>query len=519
MVYIIKKREIFFRMAIIINSNKITKHQHNFWNNLHFHPTDAIEDEWGKRILDEVAKDGVANTVRMYAMLEDIVTEKDGVLHYDFTENDVRLDYMVKKGFNILLSYNFLPPFLSLNPENNATFAKNKTRYKGKYIVASIPRDYTVWQEICRVYTEHILERYGEDIVSSWYLQCYNEPDISFFMAEAGKLEEGAAKRLPEYIKLYKGFANGTEEAFKNKNVTRPMKIGGPALAHYLNFFEGFLEYIKASGTRLDFICTHTYGTHPDGLTSGEKPLNIENTYEHYIRYRKVIDKYFPDTEFIFDEWGACSGGFVDCETHPKMIFRETEIFSAYYAKMITRFIERDVKLSKMLICLSGQHEMTWDFMGFRHFISLNFIKKPIYNAYILGTKLYENILSHSETENDITLLATKNNGENYSLLLSYSSDNFDKELPDICEKLRIEGIENGTKNITVYRIDKNHTNPYTLFCKENFPKDINEEQIGILRNEGTLKAHKKFSVQCTEGLLELEAPLSNNSVLLIQIE
>lgn len=504
-------------MAIIINSNEITKKQHNFWNHLHFHPTDAIEDDWGKRILDEVAKDGVANTVRMYAMLEDIVTEKDGVLCYDFTENDVRLDYMVKKGFNILLSYNFIPPFLALTPDNNAAFAKNKTRYKGKYIVASIPRDYSIWQEICRVYTEHILERYGEDTVSNWYLQCYNEPDIGFFMAEAGGLEEGAAKRLPEYIKLYTGFANGAEEAFKNKNVTKPMKIGGPALAHYLNFFEGFLDYVKTSGTRLDFICTHTYGTYPDALTSNEKPLNIENTYEHYIRYRKVIDKYFPDTEFILDEWGACSAGFVDCEAHPKMIFRETEIFSAYYAKMITRFIERNVKLSKMLICLSGQHEMTWDFMGFRHFISLNFIKKPIYNAYILGTKLYENILSHTEPSENTDILATKSNDGKYSVLVTYSSDNFDRELPDVSQTIRLEGMEDGTKNITLWRIDKHNTNPYNLFCEKDFPKEINDQQKKALREEGTLKP-VTYTAKCEGGVLEIDEVLCNNGVLLIEI-
>ena len=46
----------------------------NFWNHIHFHPTDAIEDDWGRAILDEVAADGVARSVRMYAMLEDIVT-------------------------------------------------------------------------------------------------------------------------------------------------------------------------------------------------------------------------------------------------------------------------------------------------------------------------------------------------------------------------------------------------------------------------------------------------------------
>ena len=89
-------------MSTIINTKEPIKKLENFWNSIHFHPTDAIEDDWGRRILDDVANDKVADTVRMYAMLEDIVTEKDGKLFYDFTENDVRLDYMVQKGFDVL---------------------------------------------------------------------------------------------------------------------------------------------------------------------------------------------------------------------------------------------------------------------------------------------------------------------------------------------------------------------------------------------------------------------------------
>ena len=36
---------------------------HNFWNNFHFHPTDAIEDDWGRRILDTAAADRVGKTI------------------------------------------------------------------------------------------------------------------------------------------------------------------------------------------------------------------------------------------------------------------------------------------------------------------------------------------------------------------------------------------------------------------------------------------------------------------------
>ena len=54
-------------------SNRIIKKQPKFWNHALFHPTDAIEDPWGRRILDRISKDGAIKTIRIYSMFEDIL--------------------------------------------------------------------------------------------------------------------------------------------------------------------------------------------------------------------------------------------------------------------------------------------------------------------------------------------------------------------------------------------------------------------------------------------------------------
>ena len=145
---------------MILIHDTVKKQVDNFWNHFHFHPTDAIEDAWGKRILDTVAKDGAARTVRMYTMFEDIVTtdENDNLI-YDFRVNDLRLDYMIEKGFNILLSYNFMPPCIASNRNSLSNVSKNPTRYKGKMINTSVPTDYSLWEEVCYTYTAHIIDR------------------------------------------------------------------------------------------------------------------------------------------------------------------------------------------------------------------------------------------------------------------------------------------------------------------------------------------------------------------------
>lgn len=498
---------------IYINSHNTVKKQKNFWNNIHFHPTDAIEDDWGRKILDEVKKDNVADTVRMYAMLEDIVTADDnGNLHYDFTLNDQRLDYMVKNGFNIFLSYNFIPPCIAENPEETSNVTKNATRYKGKMIVTSPPKDYILWEEICFKYTEHIVSRYGADEVSKWYLQCYNEPDIdAFFMRSRPSDDENTMLRATEYIKLYRHFTRGVKKACPT------LKVGGPALAYKLDFLEYFLKKVKEEGLPFDFFCGHTYGTNPKELNSGEKPFHARNTLEKHTKYSKLVEKYFgADTKIIIDEWGASSAGFYNRDECPLLMFREDSRYSAYFGKMITGYINENVNISKLLICLSGQHEMVTDFSGFRNFFTLNFIKKPIYNAYILARKLHENILETKTDCSDMDILATSDK-DNLSIMLSYASENFDKDLPDVADRIEIEGIS-GEKHITVWCIDENHTNPYTLSQRKNMGDTFTTAQLAKLREEGCLKPLSKYDAKA-DGKLYIDIEFTNNALVLIEVK
>ena len=113
--------------------------------------------------------------------------------------------------------------------------AKGKTRYKGKMFNTNLPTDIALWEEVCYQFTRHIVERYGLETVSQWYLQCFNEPDIpQYFM----KHETDPYVRVAEYLKLYRGFSNGI------CRVSKQLKAGGPALAHNLVFLTEFLLFL-----------------------------------------------------------------------------------------------------------------------------------------------------------------------------------------------------------------------------------------------------------------------------------
>ena len=487
-------------------SKKIVKKQPKFWNHALFHPTDAIEDPWGKRILDRMAKDGAIKTIRIYSMFEDIIYEgEDGKICYDFRVSDLRLDYLIEKGYEPLIAYGGMPDCIAANKNLQASVSKNKTRYKGKMWNTSPPKDYALWEEICYEYTKHIVERYGESTVSEWHCHCHNEPDGVFWMTDLDRDDDFG--RAQEYCKLYDAFVRGVRRASKG------IHIGGPALAHRVPFLDYFLKHVKETGVEMNYIALHTYGTGVTRINDGTKPLATENHFEYSIYpYMDVIRKYgFEDTELIFDEWGASAQGFYNVEECPPLIFREHEVYSAYFVKLIYQLIESGINISKMMICLSGQHEMVVDFSGFRNFFTLNFIAKPIYNAHLMTSKMGD-LLVGVECENEnVFTVPTKDESGNYSVLLSYCSKYFGEDIPTITEEM-IFADDISDKTVTVYCIDKDNNNPYRMWERAGKP-EMTEDMIKSLREEGRLKP-----VRVQAGSEPLTLKLSANCTYLITV-
>lgn len=492
--------------------SEIIKKQNNFWNHCLFHPTDAIEDPWGKRIIDRMAEDGSIKTIRFYSMFEDIVyTDESGKLLYDFRINDLRLDYMVEKGFDILLAYGSIPPCISADPTDTTSVSKNKTRYKGKMWYAAPPKDYALWEEICYEYTRHITERYGIETVSRWQIQCFNEPDIpQFFLNTLPRDEHFAVqKRIEEYNKLYTAFEHGI------RRVSDKIKIGGPALAGIHDFLGAFLDHVKENDLKLDFISLHNYGTDPKNLNTGVERIDLNNNIRKQIEYDELIRAHgFEDTELVVDEWGMASNGFYNIEECPSFICRETEVFSSYFAKLICEYIRHGFKMSKMLICLSGQHEMVVDFSGFRNFFTLNFIKKPIYNAYIMASWLGEGLLGEEHENKNLYVVPTKKDNGSMAVLLTYSADDFSEDIPSITEKIHFDE-DITSKTVNIFCIDKENTNPYNLYKKMGI-ETPNEDDLKLLREEGNLKPMSTFKAYKQS---DISLNLTPNSTFLITIE
>ena len=227
----------------------------------------------------------------------------------------------------------------------------------------------------------------------------------------------------------------------------------------------------------------------------------------------EIIKKYgFEDTELIIDEWGASAQGYYNVEECPGLLFREHEVYSAYFTKFISRLIESGYPISKLMICLSGQHEMVTDFSGFRNFFTLNFIAKPIYNAHLMTSMLGDQLVSAEYDNQSIYTVPTKDGDGGYALLLTYCTDLFEEALPPIDETVSFaEDISD--KTVSIYCIDKEHTNPYRTWERAGKP-EIEGEFLKQLRDEGRL-----LPIKTQKGSEPISLHLSANATYLITVK
>lgn len=491
-----------------VRADKPGERIHNFWNNIHFHPTDAIEDDWGKQILDQVSKDKAAQYIRIYAMLEDVVGRAaDGSLTYRFEETDRRIDYLMEKGFKLLICFNFLPKAIAAKPECMSALP----RYRGKRINTSEPADYGEWEEVCRVYTAHLLERYGEENLGQWYFHCWNEPDFpQYFKSDTDRTTD-MQKVIEAYCKLYDHFAKGVTAACSL------VKIGGPSAALSNEFIRGFLTHVRQGG-RIDFLSVHTYGTFPKNLEQGET-VGIENTYRRVLELKKLAeDCGFENLEMIVDEWGLSTEGFTCAQQSPALIFRNTELYASAYAHLIHEYTVRKAPVSRQMICLSGQHNLERDFHGYRSFFTLSGFPKPIYNAYAmaakLGNRLLEGAVFDEKSETGVFPTATED-GKVIVMVYRFHPEQNRPVTPEhIC--LKIGGM-NGKYQISHYRLDHENCNSYTAWCERGSRPHSSQKEREEILQQGKLKVWYPEETVQLEGEWQMDLVMTENAVSLIE--
>ena len=207
---------------------------------------------------------------------------------YDFTFTDLLINALMENG---------VEPFfrLGVTIENQAMIKSYRL---------DPPSDYRKWAVVC----EHVIRHYTEGWADGFhhkitYWEIWNEPD-NFEDPNENQMWKGTKE---QYYELYDVASKHLKACFPH------LKIGGYASCgfyaikgtyvinaasslrteYFIEFLDGFLEYIKEHGSPIDFFSWHSY----DGVKD-----NI--AYAKYARQR-LDEAGFAHVETSCNEWNG----------------------------------------------------------------------------------------------------------------------------------------------------------------------------------------------------------------------
>ncbi|GGG63110.1 GH39 family glycosyl hydrolase [Edaphobacter dinghuensis] len=448
---------------------------------------------------------------------------------YDFTITDKTFDEFQRAGVRPVVELGFMPKDL-------ATKIPGVDEYQVRYPKSTIsgasnnpPRDYALWGELVRRYTEHLVQRYGKSEVSSWYFEVWNEPDIAYW--------HGTPE---EYYKLYDYAVDGVRKALPNAIVGGPASTG-PASEKASVFLNNFLKHClndksAADGKAipLDFISFHPKGrpTVVDGhvqmglaneLNAAAKGFSIVASYPKYAHLPIILSEADPEG------CAACS-----MKVNPANAYRNGPLYPAYTATAIKSLFDlRDQYKVDLIAMLSWAFEFEGKeyFEGFRT-LSTNGIDKPILNVFrMAGLMSGERVSTNSTGQiplkdilssgvrnaDDVDALATKGDREAAVMIWDYHDD----DVPAVGAQVQvtISGIPSNIKRVLLqhYRIDETHSNSYHVWKAMGSPQEPTQAQYARLKEAGQLEllsSPKWLNVADGKVTIATELPRQATSLL-----
>ena len=466
--------------------------------------------------------------------------ERDGEPFYDFTIVDEAYDAIVGAGHHVLVELGFTPRDLVPDRAYEEYRLIDSPTVYSAYEAAHWsypPKDYGKWGGLVAALAQHCLERYGEEEVSHWLWELWNEPDIFYWR---GTREE--------FNTLYEVTAHAV------RSVLPTAAVGGPAVTDSPTgpgFLREFLEYASQHDVPLDFVSFHTKGSRfvpwrTYGPIGSESPLKQSpQTVKmlHAIRTLLRVMAEFPQFAHlpaIVDECDAGVPAHWGIYDNSNFRFQNTEYYPVFQASLMKKILD-----------LNGLEEAqvreatTWSFYfegermfeGTRSFVTANGVEKPLLNAYRMFGRLGTTRLpaTSDRTWNvsdldaiapgvppeEIDVLATRTEAGDIALLVyrrtddQYSSDGQNADV-----SVRVNGLVAGRYQVEHYRIDEKHSNAHTVWADMGSPQIPTADQLQEIHSRMGLEEFEPASeVEVSADVTEfkLELPLQAVSLLVLQ--
>jgi xylan 1,4-beta-xylosidase len=448
---------------------------------------------------------------------------------YDFAIIDRIFDAYKRAGVRPMVELGFMPKDLSAKPD------PYQVHFPGGNPTAGgsnePPKDYVLWGELVRKFTEHLVQRYGAQETRTWYWEVWNEPDIFYW--------HGTRQ---DYFKLYDYAAAGVRAALPGAMVGGPATTG-PGDKNAAAFLEEFLKHCATERSAADgkavplsFISFHAKGqpTMADGhvrmgldkeLTSVAEGFRIVRSNPKFDKLPIILSEADPEG------CAACSA-----KMNPANAYRNGPLYAAYTASALKGFFELQDRYKVNLISMlswSFEFEDRDYFEGFRS-LATNGIDKPILNLFRMtglmsGSRVWSSSTSAVPLDDivkfgvrqtpDIDVLATKGDRQAALLVWNYHDDDVPAEASDV--KVTIDGMPVGVRRVLLshYRIDDRHSNAYTVWKDMGSPQTPSAEQYARLKaSDGLQLLESPRWLDVEAGTVTLTMLLPRQATSLLQI-
>ena len=425
--------------------------------------------------------------VRFHGIFHDEVglfdLDAQGKPVYNFSYIDQIYDGLLQNGVKPFVELSFTPKKLASDPA-----ALHAFWYKQN---VSPPKDYGMWDDMIRQFTRHLVERYGEAEVATWYFEVWNEPNIDFWVGKPAQ---------STYFELY----DHTARAIKAVNPR--LSVGGPSTAQAA-WAGDFLAHCKANNVPVDFVSNHVYAndTATDVFKTDE---NIPRDRMVCRAVKKVHEEIaasaYPNMPFILSEYNASYANEpnVTDSTYMGPWLADTIRQCDGLATMMSYWSFSDV--------FEEQGVVKTPFYGGFGVVAVDSIPKPALNAFTMLHKLGETRLA---VDSDSALATKRKDGAVVMALWNYAGPDGtgDKYTPPPADLGAVKRFEVDVKGVgattaTVWRLDRDHGNVVKAFDAMGRPPFPSREQIAALQAAGKMAAAEKIAVRGGKFALSVPA-------------
>ncbi|MBE5811215.1 MAG: xylan 1,4-beta-xylosidase [Clostridiales bacterium] len=403
---------------------------------------------------------------------------RDGIEYkgYNFTYLDRVMDDYRALG---------LKPFLELGfmPEKMASGTQTIFYWKGN---TTPPADHQKWADMIKATLRHLAERYGEEEVSTWPCEVWNEPNLPGFWEHA---DEKA------YHELYRTSVLAVKEALPR------MRVGGPAIcggATSLDWVRNFLTFCRDEKLPVDFLTRHAY--------MGESPVNKSRYLYHTMRTVDSIIEEMQATRDIIDSFPEYAGMEMhvtefNTSYHPFCPIHDTNYNAALVAGLLSRMGDVCASYSYWTFgdVFEEQGVPSRPFHGGFGMIANQLIPKPTLWTFHFFTGLKGECVH----KDDNCLIMKKADGSYEGV--AWNIGQAEREDAQLTLALPL----NGKYVLTTETVDETTCNPLKAWHDMGEPASLTDAQLRFLRQAGQPLCETR---QAVDGKFTL--PLRENAVV-----